>query len=123
MTRHEMALLVGAPGGIVAEPGAGPTVVAESDPQKFMATFSEAVAKGGEIFLSDPSWGENEKAQLNAQLPAAGVQRSTQPGRGWLMIPTGGTSGTLKFARHDEETLSAAVRAFTKHFGLARVNA
>jgi O-succinylbenzoic acid--CoA ligase len=38
------------------------------------------------------------------------------------MIPTGGTSGQLKFARHDEETLGAAVGGFARHFGLAQVN-
>ncbi|MDQ5980846.1 MAG: o-succinylbenzoate---CoA ligase [Verrucomicrobiota bacterium] len=42
---------------------------------------------------------------------------------GWLMIPTGGTGGQLKFARHDEQTITAAVRGFTKHFGLSQVNA
>ena len=27
---------------------------------------------------------------------------------GWLCIPTGGTSGGIKFARHDERTLTAS---------------
>ena len=39
------------------------------------------------------------------------------------MIPTGGSSGTLKFTRHDQDTLAAAVRGFVQHFALARVNA
>jgi|GEM_PF-205169 len=43
--------------------------------------------------------------------------------RGWLAIPTGGSSGGLKFALHDEQTLGAAVRGFCAHFGVARVNA
>jgi O-succinylbenzoic acid--CoA ligase len=43
--------------------------------------------------------------------------------RGWLMIPTGGTGGRIKFARHDEDTIAAAVRGFTVHFSLPRVSA
>src|SRR4029077_18639896 len=43
-------------------------------------------------------------------------------GRGWLMIPSGGTSGQLKFARHDEETIAAAVGGFCSHFQVARVS-
>jgi O-succinylbenzoic acid--CoA ligase len=42
---------------------------------------------------------------------------------GWLCIPTGGTSGAIRFARHDEGTLNAAGNGFLKHFGLTRVNA
>ncbi len=39
------------------------------------------------------------------------------------MIPTGGSSGRLKFARHDQDTVEAAVGGFVRHFGLKRVNA
>ena len=39
------------------------------------------------------------------------------------MIPSGGSGGGVKFARHDEETIGAAVRGFCAHFGLTRVNA
>jgi O-succinylbenzoic acid--CoA ligase len=38
------------------------------------------------------------------------------------MIPSGGTSGELKFARHDEGTISAAVMGFCGHFGVERAN-
>jgi len=39
------------------------------------------------------------------------------------MIPTGGSSGRIKFARHDQDTIAAAVTGFTRHFGLTQVNA
>jgi len=42
---------------------------------------------------------------------------------GWLCLPTGGTSGQLRFARHDQDTISAAVRGFGAHFKLTTVNA
>ena len=42
---------------------------------------------------------------------------------GWLGVRTGGSSGGVKFARHDERTLGAAVEGFCAHFGTKRVNA
>lgn len=43
--------------------------------------------------------------------------------RGWLGVPTGGTSGAIRLARHDEQTLSAGVHGFVTHFGFERANA
>jgi O-succinylbenzoic acid--CoA ligase len=116
--------LLGAPAGAVAEPRSGPALISENDPWKFMIALADAVAGTGEVFLCDPRWGENERAQLTALQHTSGF-RSQVSGLslGWLCIPTGGTSGRLKFARHDEETLSAAVRGFARHFGVAQVNA
>jgi O-succinylbenzoic acid--CoA ligase len=101
-----------------------------------MAAFSAAVAFGGEVFLADPSWGAAERAALDGLLPAesgpggraAAKGMASRPvpsqdgGGGWLMIPSGGTTGTLRFARHDEGTISAAVRGFAGCFGVERVN-
>ncbi len=124
MDRIEFAARLGTPRGLVAEASARPTVIAEAEPAKFMAAFARAAAQGGDVFLADPNWKENELTQLNTlvanPVPKTGSADSKD---GWLMIPTGGTSGVLKFARHDETTLSAAVRGFTKHFGLSQVNA
>jgi O-succinylbenzoic acid--CoA ligase len=114
-------------------------LVAEAEPRKFMTAFAQAVAGDAEIFLGDPKWTLAERRQLDALLPPAtstapfaGGTRAPQgaadtdgaagPG-GWLMIPTGGTSGQLRFARHDAATMAAAVRGFARHFGLAQVNA
>ena len=47
----------------------------------------------------------------------------SKTGQGWLMIPTGGTSGKIRFARHDGDTMAAAVGGFTRHFGVREVNA
>jgi O-succinylbenzoic acid--CoA ligase len=69
------------------------------------------------VFLADPAWREAERAVLHAHSKAAGSGE-----RGWLMIPTGGAGGGLKFARHDAATLAAAVRGFTSHFAMERVN-
>lgn len=87
-----------------------------------MAAFRAAAAGNKEVFLCDPRWGEREKQQVDelTQVSGFGSQISDT---GWLMIPTGGTSGQIKFARHDGYTLAAAVRGFTQHFALPRVNA
>ena len=127
MTRTELALLLGAPAGLVAELSCRPTLVDEADPRKFMSALAGATAGNGEVFLCSPAWGASERVQLKELLGLSGLsdapQVSQPAGRGWLMIPTGGTSGRLKFARHDEETITAAVRGFCHHFGLTQVNA
>ncbi len=71
-----------------------------------------AVECDSNFFLCEPKHGEVEIAAA-----VAGGER------GWLMVPSGGTSGARKFARHDEWTLGAAVEGFCAHFGLGRVNA
>ncbi|MDF9833164.1 O-succinylbenzoic acid--CoA ligase [Ereboglobus sp. PH5-5] len=80
-----------------------------------------AVRRGGFVFLCDPKWGARETAQFERFGKIADAM--DQPGHGWLCLPTGGTSGELKFARHDERTLAVAVSGFCKHFEMARVNA
>jgi O-succinylbenzoic acid--CoA ligase len=76
------------------------------------ATGCAASAAGG-VFLCDPA--------LKIGLPTTGAEGPE--GRGWLAIATGGSSGVPRWVRHDEVTMSAAVRGFTAHFGLKRVNA
>lgn len=103
------------------------TVVAESDAAEFRAKFADAVAGTGEVFLSNPKWVESEREQFRALLASVDDLTAAPFGQdnntGWLMIPTGGTSGSQKFARHDGGTIGAAVAGFTKHFGLRQVNA
>lgn len=79
-----------------------------------------AQVQGDFVFLSDPQWGAAEKATVREQLRMA---PQVDARSGWLCIPTGGTSGQLRFARHDEATLGAAVSGFCLHFGVTRVNA
>ena len=40
----------------------------------------------------------------------------------WIMIPTGGSSGKIRFAIHSWETLSSSVQGFRKYFQVDRVN-
>jgi O-succinylbenzoic acid--CoA ligase len=136
MERAELICMLGAiPPPFTAGSAALGVVVAEREPARFMARFGEAVAARGPVFLADPNWGEVERAQFQAiiaqtplpesteaELQAAGGQPAIQD-RGWLCIPTGGSSGNLRLARHDSATLAAAVRGFCTHFGVSQVNA
>ncbi|HXQ79903.1 MAG TPA: AMP-binding protein [Opitutaceae bacterium] len=109
--------LAGRLGVAAAGRGGAATVVDEADPARFMASFAKAVSDGGDIFLANPAWRSAERAEL-ARLPVTGERAD----RGWLMIPSGGAGGGLKFARHDGWTIAAAVDGFRRHFGMERVD-
>jgi len=135
MERAKLARLLG--GAATYSPR---TVIAEADAAQFCAKFADAVAGTGDVFLADPKWGDEEWDQFHSVL-ASGVSLTAAPfvqGKaelaepklklqgsetGWLMIPTGGTSGTMRLVRHDSATINAAVVGFTKRFALRRVNA
>lgn len=123
MTRFDLARLLGAPAGLVAEPRREPVVIEEADPHRFMAALAAATAQGGTVMLAGDAWGETERRQLAALRNLPAVTPATAAGKGWLCIPTGGSGGRLKLARHDEETLAAAVGGFCRHFSLTQVNA
>ncbi len=114
MERHDLAARLGA----AVTAGAQPVhAIEERDPARFMKAFARAVGQGGNIFLTDPSWKAAERAAL-ARIAACGPEGDS----GWLMIPSGGSSGGLKFARHDSRSIVAAVDGFRAHFGIDRVN-
>lgn len=105
-------------------PGDGPPIViAEREPAVFMAAFARAAAARSLVFLTDPEWRTAERAQADALIAAAPRAGRAAGERGWLMIPSGGTGGRLKFARHDADTIAAAVDGFCRHFAVTRVDA
>lgn len=123
MTRAELARLLGAPAGLVAEERREAVVVEDRDPHRFMAALAAAAAQGGTVILASEAWGQAERAQLALLQKQAAVTPATAAGKGWLCVPTGGTGGQLKLARHDEETIAAAVGGFHRHFRSAGFNA
>jgi O-succinylbenzoic acid--CoA ligase len=90
--------------------------------KKLVLATGCAEEHGGFVFLCDPHWSEAQRAQV-AALQSKIQNRKSKIPSGWLCLPTGGTSGGIKFARHDEKTLAAAARGFCAHFDLGRVNA
>ncbi len=92
--------------------------IASADPIEFIAQLMAGSRLGLPIFLVNPHWGTNELAQL-AQL-TANVDRVRHQDR--MMIPTGGSSGQLKFAMHTWETLSASVWGFQAFYQVEKIN-
>jgi O-succinylbenzoic acid--CoA ligase len=95
----------------------GTPVIEEAEPARFMSAFAHAVQGEADVFLANPSWRARERADLLRLQVGAG-----RGDRGWLMIPSGGSGGELKFARHDGWTLAAAVGGFRGHFGMEQIN-
>ena len=90
---------------------------------KLLRSTGCAEVRDGFTFLCDPAWSWSEQVAV-AELQKSKVEnRESKIAEGWLCVPTGGTSGGIRFARHDERTLTAAVGGFCAHFGLERVNA
>ena len=116
--------------------GDRPTLLlAESNPATFLGSFLAACAARCPVFLANPKWAAAEWQQAVAiaqpdliwrdgqETPCSPRVGATRPRPGWIMIPTGGSSGKLKFAIHTWDTLAASVQGFRDYFALERVNA
>ena len=94
-----------------------PRIISATTPEEWALSFIQAAAGQGPVFLANPDWGKTEQEQF-AVLCQQRPDR-WEPERGWLMIPTGGSSGQMKLARHDQSTLLAAVKGAAQHFGMS----
>ena len=93
--------------------------IATTDPSEFIATLMAGLRLGIPIFLCNPHWGKLEwdrVASLTAQVDAQQHQNT-------LMIPTGGSSGSIEFAIHTWETFSASVGGFQEFYEVDQINA
>ncbi len=114
--------------------GQPPTVLlAEPDPAEFLANFIAACAANCPIFMGNPHWAEAEWRQVFEQIqPDIILGEATKlqsirsengsPKPGWIMIPTGGSSGRVRFAVHTWQTLTASVMGFQQYFETDVVN-
>lgn len=117
-------------------------LLAEREPVQFLASFIAACAANYHIFLCNPNWVKSEwqkvfdlvhpdiiigqealqnlsemqfiaspleKPKNNLQLPL-------------IMIPTGGSSGKIRFTIHTWETLTASVKGFQQYFQVSQIN-
>ncbi|MEH1783601.1 MAG: 2-succinylbenzoate--CoA ligase [Nostoc sp.] len=126
-------------------------ILAEREPLRFLASFIAACAANCPVFLCNPDWGTQEWQQvfdlvqpdiiwgelLHSPTPPPPITNtinrvsphlllfhsalSTQHSE-LILIPTGGSSGEIKFAIHTWETFIASVKGFTEYFQLKRVN-
>ena len=122
--------------------------ISEPNPTEFLASFIAAVGAGCQVFLCNPNWGKLEWEEvLNLVQPdiiLGNILKDKFLGGGWekmsgfsrdnscqitlptepnlIMIPTGGSSGKVKFAIHTWETLISSVRGFQEYFLVQQIN-
>ena len=107
----------------------------ETNPLRFLAGFLAAIASKSTLFILNPHWQENEWQQvfnlvqpdliwgnLNYQVKNNSPSIHVQQRFAGVMIPTGGTSGKIKFAIHTWQTLTASVRGFYQYFDRPKIN-
>ncbi|WP_162160903.1 AMP-binding protein [Leptolyngbya sp. PCC 6406] len=111
-----------------------------ADPLEALAGFFAACCYPVHLWLGNPTWGQREWRQVLGQIgPAefwgtvpAGIRLPSlssgtnalgsgdallpSPATTQIWIPTGGSSGDLRFACHDWTTLTASVAGFCQHF-------
>ncbi|HEY9907512.1 MAG TPA: 2-succinylbenzoate--CoA ligase [Thermosynechococcaceae cyanobacterium] len=116
-------------------------LLAEPDAFQFLAHFIAACAAECHVFLANPNWVQAEWQQvlelvqpdrvvgivqtaLVKQREVLGkVQFPSTPfPPPLILIPTGGSSGKIRFVMHTWQTLMASVRGFRQYFGVDRVN-
>lgn len=110
-------------------------ILAESEPVKFLAGFIAACAANCPVFLGNPNWVAQEWQQVfeivqpdvvlgdgDWRLLSKNYSNPETSDSNWIMIPTGGSSGKIRFAIHTWETLTASVTGFQQYFQLQQIN-
>lgn len=108
-------------------------LICDRDPAQFLVHFLAACIAECPVFLCNPDWGEREWQQVEAIARPQAIWGDcplrpnpdcdgTPGDRGQILIPTGGSSGEIKFAMHTWETLSASVAGFREYFQRDRID-
>ena len=113
-------------------------LLAHSDPIDFLAGFIAACAAGCPVFLCNPNWVKHEWQQVFELMqpdlvwgdcPEVKKQQENYPIQNLkskiqnrIMIPTGGSSGKIRFVIHTWDTLMASVQGFQRYFQLSQIN-
>ena len=111
----------------ISNSGTLPTVLlTETDPIEFLASLLAIATIGAPVILANPHWVESDWQQVKSQIqpnlvwgdcPIAPTACSIAAAfRGCIMIPTGGSSGQIRFAVHSWRSLTASVRGFQAYF-------
>ncbi len=111
-------------------------ILAEPEPTAFLATFLAAVVAKCPVFLCNPNWVKAEWKQVFKivhpdvifgtleEFNPSYIQTNSvisTPGAS-IMIPTGGSSGQVRFVIHTWETLTASVGGFKQYFNFKNIN-
>jgi O-succinylbenzoic acid--CoA ligase len=106
--------------------------LAERESDRFIAAFFASVINDVCLFLINPNWQQNEWqqvenivqpdlifGQINYRFKECDRDLPRCTG---IMIPTGGTSGQIKFAIHTWQTLTSSAQGFYRFFGSLPLN-
>ncbi|MBD2482414.1 2-succinylbenzoate--CoA ligase [Planktothrix sp. FACHB-1365] len=104
-------------------------LISESEPLLFLSAFVAAVTVKCPVFLCNPQWGKEEWKQVyelvkpNLLISQGRILEYKNPSpkthellQNLIMVPTGGTSGNIKFAVHTLDTLTASVIGVQQYF-------
>ena len=108
-------------------------MIVERDPVKFAAAYFAAAYLEVPLIVANPRWGRLEWEKVTEQvnpsiifgscpLRAAVRKGISSPSPGSILIPTGGSSGGVKFAIHTWQTLSAAGKGLSDFMGPGAMN-
>lgn len=105
-------------------------LLVQSDSLEFLAGLMAACLCDCPVFLGNPHWQRSEWQQVlhlvkphviwdSSQLPQLDIPEPTPAKpeeKGWILVPTGGSSGQVRFAIHTWATLAASVEGCQRHF-------
>lgn len=114
-------------------------MIVETNILIFIGAFLAGISAKCNLFLGNNLWQKEEWKQvfnlINPDLIIGDLQKyeyllkknqqkkvNLSLDQGFIMIPTGGTSGKIKFPIHTYETLTNSVMAFTEYFNLKKIN-
>lgn len=115
---------------VMEREGSPRVLLVQADPLEFLAGLMAACLCDCPVFLGNPHWQRSEWQQVlslvqphviwdASQLPPVDIPKpapARQEEKGWILIPTGGSSGQVRFAIHTWETLAASVAGCQRHF-------
>ncbi len=108
------------------QPASRLVLVAEADPALFLASVWAALLSNWSVALANPNWGSQEWQSVserihpdiiwgqNAQALTSNAPTALSAPK--ILIPTGGSSGNIKFAHHTWQSLMASVNGFRQYF-------
>jgi o-succinylbenzoate---CoA ligase len=109
-------------------------LISQTDPIELLAGFMAACITECPVFLGNPNWSTQEwqwvldlvqPHQIWGTVPIPtppNPSTAEAQAKGWIMIPTGGSSGQIKFAIHTWSTLKSSVQGFQRFFGVDSIN-
>lgn len=111
-------------------------LITEREPKAFLAAFFAALRKECAIFLASSDWKQERFEYLFrligphyilGPLPSRvshDVEEVSRKKRDWpaVMVPTGGTTGEIRYAIHTWDTLCVSARSFHSHHGGDAIN-